>query len=255
MSIPAFATPVSIECSKDPLFTANACDVCYTEQFESTKTPTGWAADISTVKIPWEQDSKDLQELITESAQVSPEIIVSSGVVVTPDSPDKIWDFDTDILWYKAGDTDHEFIIDAGDKLSLYTLKSGVKLNLVGQWVKDTLLIKAPLIYAEFESDLYQTSVDKTRNICILSTFMSDTGTPTAPPTTQAPLVPIVIIPAPTDNTTDTPALDAAGPEDAVTPEITPDQTKTQAGPEIWIFLLLAFVFSSAWTAYKRQKI
>jgi len=117
------------------------------------------------------------------------------------------------------------------------------------------MLIKTPLVYAEFEQDLYQTSADKTRNICILSTFMGDAGSSSVPPTTtQSPLIPIVTIPAPTTIKSDTPILDAAGPEDTA-PEITPEQTETKAGPEIWIFLLLAFVFSSAWTAYKRQKI
>gem|GEM_PF-3404215 len=53
------------------------------------------------------------------------------------------------------------------------------------------------------------------------------------------------------------PPLDAAGPaqEEETTPEITPEQTETKAGPEMWIFLLLAFVVSSAWTAWKKQKI
>ena len=74
-----------------------------------------------------------MQEVITESAQIFPDIIVSSGVTVTPDMPEQIWDFDTDVLWYKVGDTDREFIIDKGEKISLYTLKTGVKLNLAGK--------------------------------------------------------------------------------------------------------------------------
>lgn len=95
-------------------------------------------------------------------------------------------------------------------------------------------------MYEEYDKDLNQSDSGKTRNICILNTFYTGTTPP-----------PAVV----------TPPLNAAGdPEEEesqteVTPEITPEQTETKAGPGMWIFLLLAFVFSSAWTAWKRQKI
>jgi hypothetical protein len=56
----------------------------------------------------------------------------------------------------------------------------------------------------------------------------------------------------PTTEQSITPPLDAAGPEEEVV--ITPEQTEPKSGPEFWIFLLLAFVFSGAWTAWKKQK-
>jgi hypothetical protein len=104
-------------------------------------------------------------------------------------------------------------------------------------------------MYEEYDKDLNQSDSGKTRNICILNTFY--TGTTPPPAVVTPPVIATVV----------TPPLNAAGdPEEEesqteVTPEITPEQTETKAGPGMWIFLLLAFVFSSAWTAWKRQKI
>lgn len=179
-------------------------------------------------------------------------MIASSGVKVTPSDAEKIWDFHSDIVWYSLGSSpDREFFIEKGKKVGLYTLKPGVKLSVSGTGSQDTLLFKVPLAYAEFDKELWSNSAEKNRNICVLNTF-SDSA-----PTTS----PVVTTPTPP-----TPPLNAAGPEekksapstDGDTDEevkITPEQTKTKAGPGMWIFLLLAFVFSSAWTAWKKQKI
>lgn len=54
-----------------------------------------------------------------------------------------------------------------------------------------------------------------------------------------------------TTPTEEVPALNSAGEEETV---ITAEQTKTQTGPVLWITLLLAFVFASAWNAWQKQK-
>lgn len=73
----------------------------------------------------------DLGEVILESEQTPPDIITSTGVTVTPLEPILIWEFDTDIVWYPVG-SDNEFYIDKGVTKNLYTLKTGVKLNVAG---------------------------------------------------------------------------------------------------------------------------
>jgi hypothetical protein len=252
VGISAFAAPVKTECTTDPLFATNACNVCYTDTQKPTKTPTGWTAELSSVVIPWDHSGIDLQEVISESAQQLPEMIPSANVTITPTEADKIWEFGTDIVWYEVG-SDREFFIEKWEKKGLYTLKTGVKLALSGKWAKDTVLIKTPLLYEEYNKDLNQSDSGKNRNICVLNTFY--TGTISTPVVTPPPVVtetpPVVV-----------PPLDAAGPgmeeesdEEEVTPEITPEQTETKAGPGMWIFLLFAFVFSSAWTAWRKQKI
>ena len=201
--------------------------------------------ELTDVVIPWEHSGIDLQEVIAESAQKLPQVIASTDVKVTPTEADKIWEFGTDIVWYEVG-SDREFFIDKGDKVGLYTLKTGVKLAITGKGNKDTVLFKTPLTYEEYDKELNQSANGKNRNICILNTFNTGSTTPPAtsevvPPTTEAPKATV-------------PTLNAAGPEETTTPEITPEQTETQAGPGMWIFLLLAFVFSGAWTAWKKQQ-
>lgn len=107
----AFAASARVECTTDPLFAANGCEACYTEKFTTTKNASGWTAEISTVKIPWEHGGGDLGEAILESAQDLPEIIASSGVTVTPVDSLQIWEFDTDIVWYPVG-SDNEYYIE-----------------------------------------------------------------------------------------------------------------------------------------------
>ena len=52
---------VSVECSTNPLFTENTCDVCYTQTFESGET----GVEITDITIPWEYKSEgDLSEII-----------------------------------------------------------------------------------------------------------------------------------------------------------------------------------------------
>lgn len=253
LSISAFAEPITTECTKDPLFAANSCNVCYTDAHQPTKTSTGWTAELTDVVIPWEHSGIELQEVIAESAQKLPEMIASADVKITPTAPEQTWEFDTDVVWYAVG-SDREFFIEKGDKIGLYTLKAGVKLNISGKGAKDSVLMKTPLVYEEYNKDLNQSDSGKSRNICVLHTFSTGSTVTitttkentTPPPTTAAPKKEEVV-----------PPLDAAGPEVTVeeTPEITPEQTEAKTGPEVWIFLLLAFMFSSAWTAWKKQKI
>lgn len=133
VSMSALAAPVKTECTKDPLFAANACNVCYTDAQTPTKTAAGWTAELAEVVIPWEHSGIELQEVIAESAQKLPEMIASTNVKITPTTPsEQIWEFDTDVVWYAVG-SDKEFFIEKGDKIGLYTLKAGVKLGFSGK--------------------------------------------------------------------------------------------------------------------------
>lgn len=110
-SMSAFAAPIKTECSKDPLFAANTCEVCYTETQTPTKTSTGWTAELSDFLIPWDHSGSEFSEIITESTIKLPEMIPSADVKVTPNEADKIWEFSTDVVWY-AESPDRESIIE-----------------------------------------------------------------------------------------------------------------------------------------------
>jgi len=112
VGISAFAATAKVECTTNPLFAANDCNVCYTEKYTPQKTASGWTAELSTVKIPWEHGGGELGEVILESEQTPPEIISAAGVTVAPVEAINIWEFDTDIVWYPVG-SDNEYFIDA----------------------------------------------------------------------------------------------------------------------------------------------
>ena len=86
----------------------------------------------------------------------------------------------------------------------------------------------------------------KSRNICLLGNLATVVTTVVTPPITPLITPPVI---TPVDEQI---PLDSAGPEKEVV--ITPEQTETKSGPEFWIFILLAFAFSGAWTAWKKQK-
>lgn len=250
-SFSAFAEVLTQKCSDSPIFTDNACSVCYIEERVPTKTEGGWTADLSDTVIPWEHSGIDLQEIIAENAQKFPEIVASADVVVTPIEADKLWEFNTDIAWYDVG-SDREYFIEKWAKKKLYNVKTGTKLVVTGKWDKDTVLIKAPLVYEEYDKDLNQSASGKNRNICVLNSF---SFSPVAVPTPKPPVVPDVVVPTTEMVTEIVWPLDAAGPaEEEEVAEMTPEQTETKAGPEFWIFILFAFVLSSAWTAWKKQQ-
>lgn len=246
----AFAVPAKVECTTNPLFAANTCEACYTEKFETTKTASWWTAELSTVKIPWEHGGGDLGEVILESAQDLPEIIPSADVIVTPVDPLQIWEFDTDIVWYEVG-SDNEYYIEKWIKNNLYTLKTGVKLNVAGKWANDTALIKTNLAYEDYDVTMNESAMGKSRIICVLGDFSTGASATVTPPASPV-IPPVVITPPVTPPADDLAPLDSAGPEEDVV--ITPEQTEPKSGPEFWIFLLLAFAFSGAWTAWKKQK-
>lgn len=79
-----FAEPVKTECTKDPLFATNECNVCYTDKFDGTKADVGWTTEITDLKIPWEHGGGDLGEVILESEQSFPELTGSTGVTYSP---------------------------------------------------------------------------------------------------------------------------------------------------------------------------
>ncbi len=96
-----------------------------------------------------------------------------------------------------------------------------------------------------------ENSTTKSRNICVLGNFGTETSATVTPPVTPPVVKSPLVTPPVTPPAVDQSALNAAGPEETT---ITPAQTETKSGPEFWIFLLLAFAFSSAWTAWKKQK-
>lgn len=109
------------------------------------------------------------------------------------------------------------------------------------------------MVYELYDKESFEAGQQKNSNICVLHNFSTNST-----PTNSTPTTPVVKNPTVTPEVT--PPLNAAGDpveeeSEEVSPEITPEQTETQAGPGMWIFLLLAFIFSSAWTAWKKQKI
>lgn len=108
--------------------------------------------------------------------------------------------------------------------------------------------MKANLIYEDYDVNMNESTNEKSRNICLLGNLDSVASGAIVPP--PVPPVPPVKPPVPPVPPVD---LNAAGPEEEEV-VITPEQTEPKSGPEFWIFLLLAFAFSGAWTAWKKQK-
>lgn len=114
--------------------------------------------------------------------------------------------------------------------------------------------MKTNLIYEDYDFTMNESTNEKSRNICLLGNLdsgISSVVTPPVPPVKPPVTPPVPPVVAPPVDPQD-PPLNSAGPEEEVV--ITPEQTEPKSGPEFWIFLLLAFAFSGAWTAWKKQK-
>lgn len=272
LALSAFAEPQSAECSSNPSFGTNSCEVCYTDTFDATETQSGWTSNITTVKIPWKHAGGDKAEIIYDNEQKFPEIKTALKFSTKPEKAEELWTNHESLVWTPFSDH-KEVFIKKGEEIGLYTLADKAGITVQGTKADDTVLFHSPLVVRDFDIETNEDSDSKTRNICVLGKFTVKKNVVVAPvtpePNVQAPTPdPEEVIdtetaldsapeaPATTEETTttteETPDLNAAEPEKEAV--ITADQTKTQTGPVLWITLLLAFVFASAWNAWQKQK-
>jgi len=273
IALSAFAEPQSAECSSNPSFGANSCEVCYTDTFDATESAGGWTSNITDVKIPWKHAGGTKAEIIYDNEQKFPEIKTALKFSTKPEKPEELWVNHESLVWTPFSDH-KEVFIKKDEEIGLYKLAEKAGITVQGTKADDTLLFLSPLVVRDFDMETNEDSDQKTRNICVLGKFtvkknvvvepVTTPATPT-PATPAEPTQPVEEIStetalnsAPEEPTTtatpteETPALNAAEPEKETV--ITADQTKTQTGPVLWITLLLAFVFASAWNAWQKQK-
>jgi hypothetical protein len=272
----AFAETQSVECGTNPAFGTNSCEVCYTDTFEATEANDGWVSNITNVKIPWKHNGGEKAEIIYDNEQKFPEIKTTLKFTTKPEKKEDLWINHESLVWTPFSDH-KEVFVQEGEEIGLYKLAD--KAGITVQWKKpdDTILFHTPLVVRDFDVETNEDSDAKTRNICVLGKFTVKKNvvvtpvTPIPPTTLPVPQTPPVVEetvttetalesapeePVTTTETTTTETtaepevLESAGTEEVVA---TADQTKTQTGPALWICLLLAFVLSSAWSAWKKQ--
>lgn len=272
IALSSFAEPQSAECSSNPSFGTNSCEVCYTDTFDATETGDGWTSNITDVKIPWKHAGGEKAEIIYDNEQKFPEIKTALKFSTKPEKPEELWTNHESLVWTPFSDH-KEVFIKKGEEIGLYKLADKAGITVQGKKADDTLLFLSPLVVRDFDMETNEDSDQKTRNICVLGKFSVKKNVVVAPvtttPTTPAPTTPDPVVTEPVEEvstetalnsapeetatpTEETPALNAAEPEKETV--ITADQTKTQTGPVLWITLLLAFVFASAWNAWQKQK-
>jgi hypothetical protein len=272
LALSTFAEPQSAECSSNPSFGANSCEVCYTDTFDATETQSGWTSNITTVKIPWKHAGGAKAEIIYDNEQKLPEIKTTLKFSTKPEKAEELWTNHESLVWTPFSDH-KEVFIKKGEEIGLYTLADKAGITVQGVKADDTVLFHSPLVVRDFDIDTNEDSDSKTRNICVLGKFTvkknvvvapvtPEPATPTPAPTekpeetvsTETALETPEVT-TPTEETTtpteETPALNSAGEEETV---ITAEQTKTQTGPVLWITLLLALVFASTWNAWQKKK-
>ena len=272
LALSAFAEPQSAECSSNPSFGTNSCEVCYTDTFDATETQWGWTSNITTVKIPWKHAGGDKAEIIYDNEQKLPEIKTTLKFSTKPEKPEELWTNHESLVWTPFSDH-KEVFIKKGEEIGLYTLADKAGITVQGTKADDTVLFHSPLVVRDFDVETNEDSDSKTRNICVLGKFTVKKNVVVAPvtpePTTPTPTptekpeetvstetaLETPEVTTPTEEvatpTEEVPALNSAAEEETV---ITAEQTKTQTGPVLWITLLLALVFASAWNAWQKQK-
>jgi hypothetical protein len=274
LSLAAFAEPASVECSTNPSFGTNSCEVCYTESFDATETPDGFTSNITSVKIPWKHNGGELDEIIYDNEQKFPEIVSTIKVTSKPEKKEELWTNHESLIWTPFSDHKEVFISDK-EEIGLYKLQDKAGITVTGKKADDTIMFVTPLVVRDFDAKTNEDSDPTTRNICVMGKFtMKKAG---ASVTTPGPLAPTTTIPTEpslldtletittsdaldtaaetldTDTTITTdPVLNAAGTEAKTV--ITADQTAAETGPALWISLLLAFALASAWNAWKKQQ-
>ena len=279
----AYADTAKVECETNPGFKTNACDACYTETYTATENTNGWTSTLTDVTVPWDHAGGDLDEIIYDKGQQKPTIKSNLVVTTKPEKNDDLWENHETLIW-KPYEDHKEFVIKKGESVGLYRIKTPGAITVQGKKADDTIMFVTPLSVGSFNSETNVETEPKIRNICILGSFaIQKKAVVPAPATTPAittPTTDTTAAPAPDTTTvtppvstpdTTTPApvtteqaldtakqddapkeLNAAGPEPVVA--ATPEQTKAKTGPEVWIFLLMAFAMASGWHAWKKQK-
>ncbi len=281
VSLSAFAEPESVECSTNPSFGTNSCEVCYTEKFDATETPEGFTSNITSVKIPWKHNGGELDEIIYDNEQKFPEIVSTIKVTSKPEKKEELWKNHESLIWTPFADHKEVFIGD-GEELGLYKLQDKAGITVTGKKADDTIMFVTPLVVRDFDAKTNEDSDSTTRNICVMGKFtMKKAGAATTTPgpiaiptTTSEPSLLDTLADITTSDALDN-ALDSLDTETIDTDDteaaetnietdpilnaagetiITADQTAAETGPALWISLLLAFAFASAWNAWKKQK-
>jgi len=278
VSLSAFAEPETVECSTNPSFGTNSCEVCYTETFDATETGEGFTSNITEVKIPWKHNEGELDEIIYDNEQKFPEIVSTIKVTSKPEKKEELWTNHESLIWTPFADH-KEVFIGEGEEVGLYKLQDKAGITVTGKKADDTIMFVTPLVVRDFDAKTNEDSDPTTRNICVMGKFeVKKAGTITTP----GPLAPTAIPEEPSlldtladittadalDNAADTvnptetdetdtettittdPILNAAGTETIATA----DQTAAETGPALWISILLALAFASAWNAWQKQK-
>jgi hypothetical protein len=271
-----FAEPELTECSSNKIFDTNTCEVCYTDTFEATETKDGWISNITDVKIPWKHAGGEKAEIIYDNEQKFPEIKTTLKYSTKPTKPQELWTNHESLVWTPFSDH-KEVFIKKSEEIGLYTLANSAGITVNGSDIDSNLLFVTPLVVRDFDVATNEESASKTRNICVLWKFAIKKDGVAPVSNELPPLLPLVdkedtiltetaLENAPEESKTEEittqtgvsvdeniPALNAASEEDKTV--ITAEQTKAETGPVTWIALLLAFVLSSAWSAWKKQKV
>jgi len=224
------------------------------------------------VKIPWKHAGGDKAEIIYDNEQKLPELKTTLKFSTKPEKAEELWTNHESLVWTPFSDH-KEVFIKKGEEIGLYKLADKAGITVQGSKADDTVLFHSPLVVRDFDIETNEDSDSKTRNICVLGKFTvkknvvvapvnPETNTPAPTPDpeevidTETALDSAPEVPAPTEETTtpseEVPDLNAAEPEKEAV--ITADQTQTQTGPVLWITILLALVFASAWNAWQKQK-
>lgn len=275
LSFGVFAEPESVECSTNPSFGSNSCEVCYTETFDATETPDGFTSNITSIKIPWKHNGGELDEIIYDNEQKFPEIQSTIKVTSKPEKKEELWTNHESLIWTPFSDH-KEVFIGEGEEVGLYKLQDKAGITVTGKKADDTIMFVTPLIVRDFDAKTNEDSDPTTRNICVMGKFATKKTTSPAPvpvwpvaPTIEPPLLDTLETittsdaldnaaealetETETEATVETdPVLNAAGTENETV--ISANQTATETGPALWIALLLAFALASAWNAWKKQQ-
>jgi hypothetical protein len=143
ISLSAFAEPESVECSTNPSFDTNSCEVCYTDSFEATETGEGFTSNITSVKIPWKHNGGELAEIIYDNEQKFPEIVSTIKVTSKPEKKEELWINHESLIWTPFADH-KEVFIESGEEIGLYKLQDKAGITVTGKKADDTIMFVTP---------------------------------------------------------------------------------------------------------------
>jgi hypothetical protein len=197
-------------------------------------------------------------------------------VTSKPEKKEELWTNHESLIWTPFADH-KEVFIGAGEEIGLYKLQDEAGITVTGNKADDTIMFVTPLVVRDFDAATNEDSEPKTRNICVMGKFeIKEAGTLSTPgplaPTTSEPSLLDTLADITTSEAldsaaksleTETTAVDDTHSETTITSDpilnsagaetvITADQTAAETGPALWIALLLAFAWASAWNAWKR---